>query len=162
MVDASIETDQASAAHANDLERMIEIDRAYTGEARRRFYEKRVRASELHPQDYVHVGVRHDGQLVGFAFARLLHGEFGRNDAVAVLDVLGVDPGHRERGQGHELMDRLIVAMRQRGVTLMQSQADWTAFELLKFFASTGFRLAPRLVLERSVAAPLDEPADEE
>jgi hypothetical protein len=52
--------------------------------------------------------------------------------------------------------------MRQRGVKLMQSQADWTAFELLKFFASTGFRLAPRLVLERSVAEPLDEPASDQ
>jgi GNAT superfamily N-acetyltransferase len=162
MADASIEMDGAAPRRAEDLERMIAIDRAHTGRARLRFYEKRLLASELHPQDFIHVGVRHDGELVGFAFARLLRGEFGRGDTVAVLDVLGVDPGNQERGYGHVLMDSLVEAMRQRGVRLMQSQADWTAFELLKYFASTGFELAPRLVLERSIAGPLAEPTEEE
>ena len=162
MADASIVRDEASPPRAEDLERMIAIDRAHTGRARLRFYEKRLLALQLHPQDFIHVGVRHDGELVGFAFARLLRGEFGRDDAVAVLDVLGVDPGSQERGYGRVLMDSLVDAMRRRGVRLMQSQADWTAFELLKYFASTGFELAPRLVLERCVNGPLAEPIDEE
>jgi GNAT superfamily N-acetyltransferase len=162
MADASIEAEGTTPPRAEDLERMIAIDRAHTGRARLRFYEKRLLASERHPQDFIHVGVRNDGELVGFAFARLLRGEFGRDDAVAVLDVLGVEPGSQERGYGHALMDSLVDGMRQRGVRLMQSQADWTAFDLLKYFASTGFELAPRLVLERSVAGPLAEPADEE
>jgi len=162
MANASIEADGTTPPRAEDLERMIAIDRAHTGRARVRFFEKRLLATERHPQDFIHVAVRHDGELVGFAFARLLRGEFGRDDTVAVLDVLGVDPGSQERGYGHVLMDSLVDAMRRRGVRLMQSQADWTAFELLKYFASTGFELAPRLVLERSVAGPLAEPADEE
>lgn len=162
MADASIETDRATPPRREDLERIVAIDRAHTGRARLRFFEKRLLASERHPQDFIHVGVRHGGELVGFAFARLLRGEFGRDDAVAVLDVLGVDPGSRERGCGHALMNGLIDAMRRRGVRLMQSQADWTAFDLLKYFASTGFELAPRLVLERCVDGPLAEPADEE
>jgi len=162
MTDASIGTDGASPPRADDLERMVAIDWAHTGQSRLRFFEKRLRAAELHPRDFVHVGVRHKGALVGFAFARLLHGEFGRDDTVAVLDVLGVEPGSQDLGFGHALMDSLVDAMRQRGVRLMQSQAEWTAFDLLKYFASTGFRLAPRLVLERSVAVPLDEPDDDE
>jgi len=162
MADASIEQDGAAPPREEDLERMIAIDRAHTGRARLRFYEKRLAASKIRPQDFIHVGVRHDGELVGFAFARLLRGEFGRDETVGVLDVLGVDRGSQERGYGHVLMGNLVDAMRQRGVRLMQSQADWTEFELLKFFASTGFELAPRLVLERSVAGPLAEPIDEE
>ena len=162
MADASIEKDVTAPPRVEDLERMVAIDRAHTGRARLRFYEKRLLAAEIQPQEFIHVGVRHDGELVGFVLARLLRGEFGRDEAVAVLDVLGVDRGSRERGYGHVLMDGLIDAMRRRGVRLVQSQADWTAFELLKFFASTGFGLAPRLVLERSVTVPLAEPIDEE
>jgi N-acetylglutamate synthase-like GNAT family acetyltransferase len=162
MADASIETGGPTASRAVDLERMIAIDRAHSGTARRRFYEKRFRAAELHPQDYIHVEVRCDGELTGFALARLLQGEFGRDDAVAILDVIGVEPGSQEHGYGHELMARLVAALRQQGVRLVQSQAHWTAFDLLKFFASTGFELAPRLVLERFVSRPLEEPNEDE
>jgi hypothetical protein len=47
-------------------------------------------------------------------------------------------------------------------VQSLQSQADWTNHPLLRFFDSSGFRLAPRLVLERSVLTPFAEPVDEE
>jgi len=47
-------------------------------------------------------------------------------------------------------------------VQSLQSQADWTNHGLLRFFDSSGFRLAPRVVLERSVLIPLAESVDEE
>jgi ribosomal protein S18 acetylase RimI-like enzyme len=146
---------------ADDLERMIAIDQAHTGRARRRFFEKRFESAKTHPQDFVHVGVSRDGTLVGFAFARILHGEFGRAEPTAALDLVGVDPTSQGHGCGHALMDGLADAMRARGVRQLHSQADWTNHGLLKFFDSTKFILAPRLVLERAVAEPLAEPAEE-
>lgn len=142
---------------ATDLERMIAIDQAHSGRARRRFFEKRFESAKAHPQDFVHVGISRNGTLVGFAFARILHGEFGREEPTAALDLVGVDPASQGHGCGHALMDGLADAMRGRGVRLLHSQADWTNHGLLKFFDSTGFELAPRLVLERSVAVPLAE-----
>jgi ribosomal protein S18 acetylase RimI-like enzyme len=140
-----------------DLERIVAIDREHTGRSRRRFFEKRFEAAKSQFDDYVHIGVAGGGSLRGYAMARLLRGEFGREHVSAVLDAIGVEPGSRELGVGQALMDALIAALRARGVRSLQSQADWTNPALLRFFRNSGFELAPRLVLERSVIEPLAE-----
>ncbi len=146
----------------DDLERTIAIDQAHTGRSRRRFFEKRLAAARSHPEDFIHVGVTRDGVLVGFVFARVREGEFGRDEQVAALDLMGVDPESEERGYGHVLMEALAQAMRDKGVRRLHSQADWTEHGLLKFFDSTKFKLAPRLVLERAVAEPIKETVKED
>ena len=146
----------------DDLERTIAIDQAHTGRSRRRFFEKRLEAARGHPEDFIHVGATRDGVLVGFAFARLRQGEFGRDEEVAALDLMGVDPESEEHGYGHMLMEALAQAMRDKGVRRLHSQADWTEHGLLKFFDSTKFKLAPRLVLERAVAEPIKEAVTED
>ena len=145
-----------------DLERVIAIDSGHVGEPRRRFFEKRLAHAKQHPEDYVHVGVVRNGALVGFAFARILRGEFGREQAIATLDAVSVEHDSRERGVGHSLMASLTEIMRQKGVHLLQSQAEWTNHALMRFFDASGFGLAPRLVLERSVLTPLAEPIENE
>lgn len=125
-------------------------------------FEKRLAHAKQHPQDFVHVGVVRKGALVGFAFARVQSGEFGREQAVATLDAVGVEHDSREHGVGRALMDGLTKLMREKGVRALQSQADWTNHGLLRFFDLSGFSLAPRLVLERSVLMPLAEAIDDE
>jgi len=147
---------------STDLESVIAIDSAYVGEPRRRFFEKRLAHAKRHPEDFIHVGVTRDGALAGFAFARILRGEFGRDQAIATLDAVGVARDSQERGVGHALMDGLTKAMREKKVQSLQSQAEWTNHGLLRFFDASGFRLASRLVLERSVLTPLAEPIEGE
>ena len=144
---------------ADDIERVIAIDRAYSGHSRRRFFEKRFAAVE--PEDFVHVGVVQDGVLRGYAIARVLRGEFGHKQTVAVLDAIGVDAGSRERGVGQALMAELNGMMSRRNIQALQSQAEWTNQDLMRFFAAAGFQLAPRLTLQRPVAALLDEPSEQ-
>jgi len=145
----------------DDIERVIAIDRAHSGHSRRRFFEKRFAAAKAQPDDFVHVGVTQDGLLRGYVIARVLRGEFGHEQSVAVLDAIGVEAESRERGIGQLLMYELRESMDGRGVRTLQSQADWTNHELLRFFDSAGFELAPRLTLQRTVTAPLDETAEE-
>ena len=140
-----------------DLERVIAIDSSHVGESRRRFFEKRLAYAKQHPEDFVHIGVVRNNALVGFAFARILRGEFGRKQATATLDAVGVEYDGQTRGVGRALMSRLTEIMRQKGVQSLQSQADWSNHSLLRFFDVSGFGLAPRLVLERSVLTPLAE-----
>lgn len=147
-----------SAVH---LERVVAIDRAHTGYSRRRFFEKRFAAAEAHPDDFVLLGVMRGGALRGFAIARVLHGEFGREADVAVLDAVGVETESQDRGIGHSLMEELIATLRQRGVRALHSQARWVNHDLLRFFEASGFELAPRFILERSVAERLAEDIEE-
>jgi ribosomal protein S18 acetylase RimI-like enzyme len=144
-----------------DVERVIAIDRAQTGRSRRRFFEKRFAAAAARPQDFVPIGIQRGGALRGFAILRILRGEFGREQAIAVLDAIGVEPHSRERGIGRALMNELIAALDRRGVRSLQSQAAWNNHDLVRFFAASDFALAPRLVLERSVAEPLHEASEE-
>ena len=158
---AAIKDNNVRPLRSNDLERVIAIDSAHVGEPRRRFFEKRLAHAEQHREDFVHVGVTRDGVLVGFAFARILRGEFGREQAMATLDAFAVEPGSQDRGVGRALMNGLTVVLRRKGVQSVQSQADWTNHVLLRFFEASGFGLAPRLMLERSVLTPLAEPVED-
>jgi GNAT superfamily N-acetyltransferase len=149
------------ALDAGDLERVIEIDRTPGGRTRRRFFEKRFAAAAAHPEDFVHVGVMRGGALRGFAFARLLRGEFGRAHVTAVLDAIGVEAPSRETGIGRSLLQELVARLRKVGARTLHSQAEWSDPELTHFFAATGFKLAPRVALERSLATPLVEQVEE-
>lgn len=146
---------------ADDLTRMISIDHEYTNKRRKRFFEKRLEAARSHPDDFIHVGLDRSGTLAAFAFARILTGEFGREQTVAVLDIVGVARDEQEHGYGHALMQGLCDRMREKGVRTLHSQADWTNHRLLRFFNSTCFELASRIVLQRSAAEPLAEQAYE-
>ncbi len=144
-----------------DLERVIAIDRTSSGAARRRFFEKRFAAAKARPDDFVHIGIHSGDVLQGFAIARILRGEFGRDDAVAVLDAIGVAPTSQDRGIGQALMQELTEMLRRIGVRSLQSQANWTSHRLLQFFDSSGFTLAPRFALERLVVEPMAEASEQ-
>jgi GNAT superfamily N-acetyltransferase len=144
-----------------DVERVIAIDRAHSGRSRRRFFEKRFAAAAARPQDFIPIGIHRGGALRGFAIVRILRGEFGHEQAVAVLDAVGVEPQSRELGVGRALMGELIDVLDRMGVRSLQSQAEWNNHDLVRFFAASGFALAPRLVLERSVAEPMCEISEE-
>lgn len=149
------------AVSADDLDRLVAIDLAHSGRPRWRFLEKRLQTHAAAPTESLQLGAEIDGYLAGFVLARVQRGEYGRTDSSAAIDVLGVAPESRGQGCGKALMDALTAEARTRGLTHLHSQADWTADELLRFFASSGFELATRLVLERSVTVPFDESSDE-
>lgn len=136
---------------AADIERVIAIDRVHSGRARRRFFERRFAAAREEPDDYVTIGLMRGGSLRGFVAARVLRGEFGRENAVAVLDALGVEAESQDLGIGQALLAELAATLRGMGVRSLQSQADWTNHRLLRFFAAAGLELAPRLALQRPV-----------
>jgi len=144
-----------------DLEQVIAIDRGNTGYSRRHFFEKRFAAAKARPADFVHIGVVADNQLRGFAIARILRGEFGRKDAVAVVDALGVERESREHGLGQSLMEGLIEMARQKDARSVQSQVSWKDYELLRFFNTSRFELAPRLALERPMTVLSEESGEE-
>ncbi|MCL4791399.1 MAG: GNAT family N-acetyltransferase [Gammaproteobacteria bacterium] len=141
----------------SDLERIVAIDQAHTGRSRRSFLGKRLKSALERPEAFIHAGIERNGELAGFALARLLRGEFGRAELSAALDLIGVAPDSREHGYGRALLEGLLSAARRSGVKRVQSQAEWTELSLLGFFDATGFRLAKRVVLERSVSAPFDD-----
>jgi ribosomal protein S18 acetylase RimI-like enzyme len=145
-----------------DLDAVIAIDRKLSGASRRGFYDKRLAAALAAPHDFVYVGLRDGETLIGFAMARLLEGGFGRTGRGAALDAIGVDPGHWRGGAGRRMLAALEEVLAHKGAREFVSQASWTNHKLLAFFEAAGFRLAPRIVLDRDTAALPEPPPSED
>ena len=146
---------------AADIDQVVAIDKANTGQSRRHFFDKRFAAAKARPADFVLVGVAEGDSLRGFAIGHIQRGEFGQRDVVAVLDAMGVAPVDREHGLGQNLIEALIAAARHQGAKSVQSQVDWKNADLLRFFNYAGFEVAPRLALDRA-AGELPEQIEDE
>ncbi len=134
---------------AEDLDAVIALDTAIGGLSRRGFFERRLSAALEQPRDYVYVGLHLNGQLAGFAMARLVEGAFGKPGARAVLDAITVARAHQSHGAGHKLLNAVRDILTHKGVSELESQVDWADRALLGFLGDTGFTLAPRIVLSR-------------
>ena len=133
----------------NDMEQLVELDNKTTGESRRGFFNKRFSVQQNTPEAFISLAAITGGNLAGFVFARVLDGEFGHENPVAVLDAIGVDPEVQGHGVGSQLMAELDRIMASRNVDELHTQADWNNPRMVDFFSALGFQLAPRLVLER-------------
>ncbi len=141
------------ALKVDDLDAVVALDRRVSEVSRRGFFEKWIKALARDERTFVALAACDGEAIVGFALAHILNGEFGGAATVAVLDALGVDPERKSAGIGHMLMEGLCAGAKERGASELQTQAGWEETELLGFFASVGFTLAPRLVLERAAAS---------
>lgn len=137
----------------SDLEAVIAIDQASSGQARRTFFERRLDAALERPHDYVYVGLHAAGHLCGFAMARLIDGDFGQPGARAALDAIGVSREVQNHGAGHDLLNRVKEILVHKGTSALETQVDWSDRALLGFLGNAGFDLAPRMVLCRTTEA---------
>ena len=143
------------------LDAVVGLDNATNRNQRQDFFAKRFAAQERHPLSFISMGATRDGELIGFVCCHMLKGEFGSDELIAVLDAMAVDPKSQGHGLGHELMTQLMCEIRTRGGRELQTQAGWDQPAVLDFFASTGFRMAPRLILERTTPDYSDPTRDE-
>ncbi len=139
-----------AAIGLESIDPVVELDNATNGSRRRDFFVKRFDAQDKQPSAFISIGASHDGNLIGFVCCHMLKGEFGSDELIAVLDAMSVDPESQGYGLGRNLLARLMIEIRNRGGKELLTQVGWKQPELLNFFASTGFKMAARLILERN------------
>ncbi len=140
------------ALRGADLDRLVELDRAHSGQSRRGFFAKRLAAMERHPALFLGLAAERDGRLAGFAAGRMLDGEFGTAGPLAALDALAVEAASLHHGLGRRLVEAIAAQARERGAGELRTQIDWRQAALAGFFSEAGFELAPEVVLERATA----------
>jgi len=138
----------------SDLERVVEIDRDNTGHARRGFFENRLAAGLSEQQAFIALAYTEHDRVEGFVLAHMLDGEFGGARPATILDAIGIARSARGRGGAHGLMRQLQETARRRNAREVRTQVVWSDEAMTHFFASLGFRLGTRLVLERDCAMP--------
>ncbi len=147
---------QLRSLRRDDLDRVSGIESRITGHSRKDFLEKRFAAIAGSPDGFIACAAVRDGGLAGYAIARIQEGEFGVSDAVAALDIVGIDPDAQGKGIGKALLAEMEHRMKARGIETLRTRVDWGNPAMIRFFSSTGFLLAPAQVLERD-ASPLRE-----
>ena len=147
---------QLRSLHRDDLDRVSSIESRITGHSRKGFLQKRFAAAAESPDGFIACAAVRDEKLSGYAIARIQEGEFGAQDAVAVLDVIGIDPDAQGKGIGKALLAEMERRMKARGIETLRTQVDWGSPPMIRFFSSTEFLLAPAQVLERDTS-PLRE-----
>lgn len=133
-----------------DLDAVIAIDKANSGTSRRGYFAKRIEAVTERPKEFVYVGLHIDGKLAGFALAKLIEGEFGKPGASASFDAIGVSPEFQGKGAGQQLLSGVEDILRNKSVSSVTSQVDWSNQTMIGFLAKAGYALDTRTVLVRS------------
>ncbi len=137
---------------SDDLGSVIRIDGKYTGRERAAYYEAKSR--EMLDESGIRVSVvaEDDGIVTGFIMARVDFGEFGKVDAEAVIDTLGVHPVYARAGVGHALLSQLLLNLSTLKVEKVRTQVSWENFDLQRFLYRCGFAPSQRLVLAKTVS----------
>lgn len=134
---------------ASDLAAVTRLDATNGGDSRAGFFERRLKGEQQDPEGFFSCVAERNGQVAGFLLGHFLDGEFGVQGRVAVLDAVAIDPGAQRQGLARSMVTEFDRAARERNAGEMRTQAQWDRPGLVEFFSAAGFRLSPRLVLER-------------
>ncbi len=142
--------------HSDDLDRVSEIECRIAGHPRKEFLAKRFTAAAEATDGFITCAATDGENLAGYGFARLQEGEFGIRGAVAVLDIIGVDPDVQGKGIGKAVIAEIERQMGKRKIGTLRTQVAWSNNGMIRFFSSAGFLLAPCRIIERDTS-PLRE-----
>jgi ribosomal protein S18 acetylase RimI-like enzyme len=131
-----------------DLDAIVAIDAASTGRRRDRFLALKLTQAFADTGLAISLAAEVDEHVVGFLLARVYYGEFGVLEPSAVMDVVGVNPGHRGRHVAAALVDQLRTNLLGLGIPRLQTEVPWDSPDLLAFFQHQGFTIAPRICLD--------------
>lgn len=140
---------------AADLPRLVSMDQAYTGRARRAWFDGKLRRALEEADLRISLGAELDGLLVGALLGSLAYGEFGMPEPMAILDTVLVDRGFQGRGIGRAMAEQLVRNLGALGIDSIRTEVGWNELALLGFLARTGFAPVPRLVLELDVRSAM-------
>ncbi len=143
---------EVRALAAGDFEGVARIDRRLTGRDRSRYLRRALEEALGAPGVRASLAAVIDGAVAGFVMARADLGDFGRTEAVAVLDTLGVDPLRKGEGVGRALLSQLFANLGALGAERVETVVAADAAELLAFFARAGFGSSGRLAFEKPLA----------
>lgn len=146
--------------HPEDLDRVSEMESRIAGHPRKSFLEKRFAVAATTPDSFITCAAVAGEKLLGYGFARLQEGEFGTRGAVAVLDVIGVDPDAQGKGIGKAVIAEMERRMRKKDIGTLRTQVAWANHGMIRFFSSTGFHLAPCQIIERDTSPLREEVAE--
>jgi len=141
-----------------DLQAVVAIDANIEGHSRSAYVQRRLAAAVREPALHAQFAVSDSTHLVGYILARVLHGEFGRDQPALRLEMVGVHPAARSHGAGRMLFDTLSGWAARHGIGELRTAARWNDTTMAHWLDAMGFVLAPGLILGCAVDGRTQEP----
>lgn len=146
------DTCDVRAMSPGDLPEIVRIDRSITGRDRAGYIGRKLAEAMQESGVRVSLAARLDGAIAGFLMARADLGDFGRTEPVAVLDTIGVDPGHSHRGIGRALLSQLFLNLAALRIERVETVVAPRDLALLGFLYDAGFAPSQRIPFLRAIA----------
>ncbi len=140
MVDAKIRE-----LELDDVPHMVRIYEKITGE---KIDEDTMSAKIEHGQSLTALGAEVDGVLAGFIIGESEQGVFGEEETIGWINMVGLDPDHRNLGIGKKLGKELINRFHGLGIKIIRTIVEDEDYNLLSYFKSLGLTKVPWTVLE--------------
>ncbi|MBI4821311.1 MAG: GNAT family N-acetyltransferase [Deltaproteobacteria bacterium] len=135
----------------DDLEDIVRIDAKASGRPRRDYYKNKVERALRDTSVQISLAAELEGRVVGFLLGSVYYGDFGQPEAVATIDAMGVAPDSGRKGVGRALFAQLARNLKAMRVERIETQVDFSSYELLSFFQRMGFMPSRRLSLEKAL-----------
>ena len=141
----------ARALTPADLPQVVAIDALIEGRSRRNYVERRLAAARRDPTLHAQFAVTDDRGLAGYIMARVLEGEFGGDERMLRLEMVGVRPDTQGHGVGRSLFDALAHWAQRHGIGELRTSARWNDAAMLRWLNAVGFVLAPSYIIDCAV-----------
>ena len=132
-----------------DIARAVEIESAIMGSKRSTTLRGSLTA-------YLNKGERNaclvaeaDGKVVGFLVGDVRTWDFGEDQEVGWIRIVGIDPSFQGHGVGTALGEALMRYFETRGVTTVRTTVEWDAGDLIAYFRTLGFQRSGFIGLEK-------------
>jgi ribosomal protein S18 acetylase RimI-like enzyme len=135
-----------------DLSSVVAIDKKITGRDRTAFYKRKMAEVLRESGIRVSLAAELEGAFAGFLMARVDFGEFGRTEATAIIETMGVSPGFAGRDVGRALLSQLLSNLSSLKVEQVTTTVEWDNFQLLAFLKRCGFHPSQRLSFSRRIS----------
>ena len=134
-----------------DIARSVEIESAILGSKRSATLRGSLTAYLAKGDRNACLAAEMDGTLVGFLIGEVRTWDFGEDQEVGWIKIVGIDPAHQGKGIGKALGEALLKYFQEREIRTVRTAVDWDAADMIAYFRSLGFERSGHIGLEKEL-----------
>jgi ribosomal protein S18 acetylase RimI-like enzyme len=132
-----------------DVPRAVEIESAILGPKRSTTLRGSLTAYLAKGERNACLVAEAEGRVVGFLVGDVRTWDFGEDQEVGWIRIVGIDPAYQGRGAGKALGEALMRYFGTRGVTTVRTTVEWDSVDLITYFRTLGFERSGFIGLEK-------------
>ena len=134
-----------------DIPRAVEIESAILGSKRSATLRGSLTAYLAKGDRNACLAAEMDGTLVGFLIGEVRTWDFGEDQEVGWIKIVGIDPAHQGKGIGKALGEALLKYFQEREIRTVRTAVDWDAADMIAYFRTLGFERSGHIGLEKEL-----------